>query len=45
MSENNVISIFKHDKQANIVKVADSFEFKRGGKLPNITWPMKPGVS
>ncbi len=37
MSENNVISIFKHDKQANIVKVADSFEFKRGGKLPNIT--------
>ena len=36
MSENNVISIFKHDKQANIVKVADSFEFKRGGKLPNI---------
>ena len=37
MSENNVVSIFKHDKQANIVKVADSFEFKRGGKLPNIT--------
>ncbi len=37
MSENNVISIFKHDKQANVVKVADSFEFKRGGKLPNIT--------
>ena len=36
MSENNVISIFKHDKQANIVKVADLFEFKRG-KLPNIT--------
>lgn len=37
MSENNVVSIFKHDKQANIIKVADSFEFKRGGKLPNIT--------
>ena len=37
MSENNVVSIFKHDKQANIVSVADSFEFKRGGKLPNIT--------
>ena len=37
MSENKVISIFKHDKQANVVKVADSFEFKRGGKLPNIT--------
>ena len=37
MSENNVVSIFKHDKQANIVKVADSFEFKRGGRLPNIT--------
>ena len=37
MSENNVVSIFKHDKQANVVKVADSFEFKRGGKLPNIT--------
>ena len=37
MSENNVISIFKHDQQANVVKVADSFEFKRGGKLPNIT--------
>ena len=36
MSENNVISIFKHDKQANVVKVADSFEFRRGGKLPNV---------
>ena len=37
MNENNVISIFQHDKQAQVVTVADVMEFKRGGKLPDIT--------
>ena len=37
MIEDNVISIFQHDKQACVVKVADNLEFRRGGKLPDIT--------
>ena len=36
MNDDNVISIFKHDKQAQVAQVSSLFEFHRGGKLPNV---------